>query len=538
MGMEEIFITYANSNGEEAKRVEGEAIRHDYRSYLMDESKLEGHANVLYFPKTELQISNFLKEMDCKKVPVTISGGRTGIVGGAVPFGGAVMILEGMNRITGLRKEGDAWMVRVQPGITLREFREAVEGGKIKNYLDKSFNDWKALEEFLMEYRDYFYPPDPTEETATIGGTVATDASGARSYKYGSTRRYVKKLRIVLADGSVLAIERGVYRTDHKFKIYGGGAGSYKRELTIADLNIKGVKNVAGYFLERGMDLIDLFIGSEGTLGVISEVGLQLERRPGKFASLLAFLSSEEEALSFSSRLSQYQNIVSIEFFDNRSLLLLRKDEDFPKNISVSTSTTAILTDFYYTDDGELEEMAEKLQEDLEQYGLGSGNACLGVNEREVEILHSMRHKLPQKINEELSRRKRSIPDLHKMGTDTAVPRGRVVNLLRSYRRLLLESNLEHLIFGHIGEGHVHVNLLPRDVRELSQAKGVVLELARMAVKLGGSISGEHGIGKIKRDFLKVMYGESQIKLMQRIKKALDPHLILCPGNIFSIDDL
>ncbi|MEM2961923.1 MAG: FAD-binding oxidoreductase [Candidatus Bathyarchaeia archaeon] len=537
MGMEEIFATVANYNGEEAKRVEGEMIKHAYRSYLMDESKLEGHASTLYFPKTELQISDFLKEMDRKGIPVTISGGRTGIVGGAVPFGGAVIILEGMNRITGLRKEDDFWAVRVQPGITLKEFREAVEDGKIKNYLDKSFNDWKALEEFLTEYRYYFYPPDPTEETATIGGTVATDASGARSYKYGSTRRYVRKLRIVLADGSVLAIERGVYRADHKFKIYGAGAGGYKRELTIAGLNIKGVKNVAGYFLEEGMDFIDLFIGSEGTLGVISEVELQLKRRPGKFASLLAFLNSEENALLFSSRLSQYQNIVSIEFFDNRSLLLLRKDENFPRNISVSPSTAAILTDFHYRNEEELEEMVERFGEDLEQYNLDLENTCLGVDKNEVERLHSIRRKLPQKINEEFARRKLEIPSLHKIGTDTAVPRSNIVHLLKSYRSLLLRSNLEHLIFGHIGEGHVHVNILPKKVNELNLARRVALELAKIAVMMNGSVSGEHGIGKLKRNLLKVMYDESQIRIMREIKKTMDPNLILSPGNIFPTDE-
>ncbi|MEM2122354.1 MAG: FAD-binding oxidoreductase [Candidatus Bathyarchaeia archaeon] len=535
--MDEIFGGAANSGDEMAERIEGEAIKHSHRSYLMDESKLEGHANILYFPKTELHISDFLKEMDRKGIPVTISGGRTGLVGGAVPFGGAVIILERMNRITGLRKEGDAWMVRIQPGITLKEFREAVENGKIENYLEKSFKDWKALEDYLIEYRNYFYPPDPTEETATIGGTVATDASGARSYRYGSTRKYVEKLRIVLADGSILDIKRGIYRSNHQFRIYGRGAEGRKRELTIADLNIKGVKNAAGYFLEKGMDLIDLFIGSEGTLGVISEVELRLERRPGRFASLLAFLNSEEDALSFSLNLSRHQNIISIEFFDNHSLLLIREDEDFPRNIPLSPSTAAILTDFYYRNDEELEEIGERFGEDLEQYNLDLENTCLGVDKNEVERLRSIRHNLPQKINEEFARRKLKIPSLHKIGTDTAVPRSNIVHLLKSYRSLLLRSNLEHLIFGHIGEGHVHVNILPKKVNELNLARRIALELAKIAVMMNGSVSGEHGIGKLKRNLLKVMYDESQIRIMRDIKKTMDTNLILSPGNIFPTNE-
>ncbi|MGC8850091.1 MAG: FAD-binding oxidoreductase, partial [Candidatus Bathyarchaeia archaeon] len=311
MNMKKIFTTTPVGSNDEADRVEGEAIIHNYYRYLMDESKLEGTANILYFPKNELHIANFLEEMNVKRIPVTISGGRTGIVGGAVPSGGAILTLEKMNRITGLRKEEDVWIIRVQPGMTLKEFRDAIEDGKIENYLSKSFSDWKVLKIFLTEYRDYFYPPDPTEETATIGGTVATDASGARSYKYGSTRKYVKRLRIVLADGSVLDVERGIYRFNPLIDLKLITGDHYNKELNIEDLRIKGVKNVAGYFIEKGMDLIDLFIGSEGTLGVISEVELQLERRPGKFASLLTFLHSEEDAISFSLHLSRHDNIIS-----------------------------------------------------------------------------------------------------------------------------------------------------------------------------------------------------------------------------------
>jgi len=535
--MDKIFAATAGPNdGDEAYRIEGETIKHIYRNYLMDESRLEGDASILYFPKTEVHIATFLEEMNSKGIPVTISGGRTGIVGGAVPFGGAVLTLEKMKGITGLRKERDAWRVRVQPGLTLREFRDAVENGCIGKYLDESFSDWKELESFLMEYGDYFYPPDPTEETATIGGTVSTDASGARSYRYGSTRRYVRRLRIVLADGTVLDVERGAYRIDHKFMICRAGGGTI-RELTVADINVKGVKNVAGYFLEKGMDLIDLFIGSEGTLGVISEVELQLERRPGRIASLLAFLNSEDHALSFSSDLSGYSNIISIEFFDNRALLYLREDEDFPRNIPIDASTTAVLTDFFYRSDDELVEIGESFERDLERYSLDLENTCLGVDRGEVERIHSIRRKLPQKINEEFARRKVGIPNLHKIGTDTAVPRDKIAELFKSYRSLLLRSNLEHLIFGHIGEGHIHVNILPRNVEEVDLAKSTALELARIAVEQGGSVSGEHGIGKLKRELLKMMYNSSQIRVMQEIKKAMDPNLILSPGNIFPSEE-
>lgn len=535
--MKKIFTTTPVGSNDEADRVEGEAIKHNYYNYLIDESKLEGDANILYFPKNELHIANFLEEMNAKRIPVTISGGRTGIVGGAVPSGGAILTLEKMNKITGLRREGNVWIVRVQSGMTLKEFRDAVENGKIENYLSKSFHDWKALKRFLAEYRDYFYPPDPTEETATLGGTVATDASGSRSYMYGSTRPYVKRLRIILADGNVLDIKRGAHRVNNnRLKIY--GTQGQERELTIADVNIKGVKNVAGYFMEEGMDFIDLFIGSEGTLGVISEVELLLKRRPGEFASLLIFFNSEDSALSFASNLDRYPNIVSIEFFDNSSLLLLREEDDFPKNITIDTSTTAMLIDFFYRSDEELEKLGSKIEEGLKPYRLGLEDTYIGIGRGEISKLHFIRHRLPQKVNEEIAERKKKIPELHKIGTDTAVPRSRIIDLLRFYRGLLLKNGLEHLIFGHLGEGHIHVNILPRDVDELDLAKSIALELAEMAVKLNGSISGEHGIGKLKRDLMEVMYNESQIEAMLKIKKTLDPNFMLCPENLFPTDYL
>lgn len=172
----------------EPLRAESEAlIRTRYESYLSDESGLgPGNASILFLPNNELQMAQFLKEMNEKKIPVTVSGGRTGIVGGAVPEGGALLSLDRMNQIVGLRLDDQSqeWRMTVQPGLELRDLQERIA---TRNFEAANDVDWKDLPRFLSDRNPYFYPPDPTEESASIGGTVATDASGARTYFYGRT---------------------------------------------------------------------------------------------------------------------------------------------------------------------------------------------------------------------------------------------------------------------------------------------------------------------------------------------------------------
>src|SRR5688572_7073903 len=159
----------------------------DLQNYLTDASNMPGgHAEKLFVPETEDEIAEILREANERRIPVTISGARTGTVGGAVPFGGYVISLERLNRIKSIEKT--SMRAVVEPGVILADFQKAV--------------DAKGL----------FYPPDPTEWSCQIGGTVATNASGARSFKYGATRQYVERLRVVLADGDVLPLTRGENR--------------------------------------------------------------------------------------------------------------------------------------------------------------------------------------------------------------------------------------------------------------------------------------------------------------------------------------
>lgn len=182
----------ANASGGDPVRVDSEAaVRARFESYLRDESSFgPGRALTAFFPTTEKQVSDFLREMNFRKIPVTISGARTGIVGGAVPIGGALMSLERMNKVAGIKWNDKAreWTMIAQPGIRLSELQDRIAKKDLaSDQANLSDTNWKDLPRFMNDLHRYFYAPDPTEESASLGGTVATDASGARTYFYGRT---------------------------------------------------------------------------------------------------------------------------------------------------------------------------------------------------------------------------------------------------------------------------------------------------------------------------------------------------------------
>ncbi|MCO5333554.1 MAG: FAD-binding oxidoreductase [Pyrinomonadaceae bacterium] len=222
----------------------------DIENYLTDASNMRGgYAEQIFIPASEDEIRRYLREANDNAVPVTVSGARTGTVGGAIPFGGAVLSIERLNRIVDIN--ADTLRAVVRSGVILADLQKAVEA--------------KGL----------FYPPDPTEWSCQIGGTIATNASGARSFKYGATREFVERIRIVLADGDVLDLRRGeIVGSGESLTVHTESGRSIEFALpTYEPPNVR--KNVSGLFNSRPFDAIDLFIGSEGMLGVIVEAELR-----------------------------------------------------------------------------------------------------------------------------------------------------------------------------------------------------------------------------------------------------------------------
>lgn len=463
-------------------------------SYFEDHSGLRGGtADLVCFPERDDDVAAFLRESSEKKRPVTIAGAGTGVTGGRVPFGGAVLSLELMNRIIDVRSNADGTGTAVvDPGVAIQALKAAAD------------------EQGLM------YAPDPTEPTAWIGGNVATNASGSRGYKYGPTRRYVQALRVVLSTGKILNIRRGQFTADN-YVIHHPAF-----TLQAPRYRLPNIKNAAGYYAAPDMDLIDLFIGQEGTIGVITriEVGLLPARRD--ILAGIAFFHEERSSWGFVQAARHAVDALSFEYFDRFSLDLLRGDYPnipaaaraaiyFEQEVSPETTDAAV----------------EQWHRLLTAAGARMDEVWFSAHPGEQKLFREFRHALPEKVNEIVKR-----TGLPKVGTDIAVPAACFEPMMNAYRTAFESSGMQHLIFGHIGECHLHANILPSTEEQYVRSRVLYQRLAAAAVELGGTVSAEHGVGKLKHPFLEAMIGRDGMREIARVKAALDPACILGRNNI------
>ncbi len=523
---------------EELKSVKGEMIiSASYPSYLVDESKISGgHAEWLFFPNNEEEISSFVKKMKEEEQMITVSAARTGIVGSAVPFGGAVLSLERMDHVIGLGfdEEEERWFLRVEPAISLNEINDIVKLKKIEK--EKSIpQDKNWVEKFETE-PTYYYPVDPTEMTASIGGTIGANASGARSFKYGATRNWIKKLRVILGTGEVLSIPRGKYRAvDGKFIIQTAGE---KYLIRIPTYMMPKAKNAAGIWAEPNMDLIDLFIGSEGIFGVITEADIWLKEYIAPMSNIV-FFKDENDAIDFVEKLRSSESFKPefIEFFDDKALTLLRnKQVEDPKFVNIPKIREDVLAAISFNLDYSeetLEKCFDEISDMLIECNSSLDDTWCAYEEREIARFKHFRHAVPEIVNNIIAERKKQFSEIHKLGTDMSVEDKYLKEMMNFYRTKLKEAGLEYVEWGHIGDNHVHVNILPRNMEDLKLGKELYKKFAKKAVEFGGSISAEHGIGKIKHEYLKIMYGEEGVQEMRIVKFAIDPDCVFNCGNIF-----
>lgn len=517
--------------------VEGkETISRDYSAYLQDESRLAGgQAEALFFPRTEGELAAAIRTCAATGCSATFSAARTGISGGAVPPGGALISLERMHGILGIGYDPQekAWYLSCLPGTSLTEINDLLLQGKMTGLQDL---EGQALERFQQERPRLYYPVDPTETNASLGGTVATNASGARSFRYGPTRNWVRRLRVVLANGMLLNIQRGQCRAAPTGFVI--RCGERHLHLPLPGYRMPEVKNAAGFFSRDGMDLIDLFIGSEGLLGVFSLVEIRLTERPRDF-SILLFFATAGEAFRFVAAARSDPDLKPefLEYIDAHGLDLLRRTQsEDPLPLGVpplpGQARAAVFCNLSLNDSS-LEQGIRRLQPLLETNGGSMEHSWGALESREQERLRLLRHALPETVNSIISRRQAQFPGLHKLGTDLAVGNEDFLELEAFCRTSLEQAGLEYVAFGHIGDNHLHFNILPRNEQELEQARDLYRTLADKALSLSGTISAEHGIGKLKRDYLPAMYGEAGIAGMRRVKQVLDPGGLFNPGNMF-----
>ncbi|HEY3823123.1 MAG TPA: FAD-binding oxidoreductase [Bryobacteraceae bacterium] len=437
--------------------------------YLTDASGYRGAAERIFLPESEAETAQILREAKALKKPVTIAGAGTGLTGGRVPHTGWLVCLERLRRV-----EVHEGYAICGAGALLRAVQAAGPS--------------------------QFYAPDPTETGASVGGSIATNASGSRSFLYGSTRRHVRGLRVLRADGETLTLRRGE-----------------KPPFEVPVLPASGAKkNTAGYYLREDIDYMDLFIGSEGTLGVVMEAELALLPAPASLFTGVVFFKADDEALAAVDQWRPTPSLRMLEYLDRGSLDLLR-----PRFAEIPAEARACV-------------LIEREGEGEDWLGDFAGLELLdkswfATSAADRERFRRFRHALPEAVNDLVRRR-----NLTKMGSDFAVPVVCNREMLDIYRHALdREFPGQYVIFGHIGDAHLHVNVLPANDDEWTRASGLMTEFARQAVRLGGTVSAEHGLGKRKRHLLGIQYTPSEIEKMKDVKRRLDPDWLLGPGTLF-----
>jgi len=356
--------------------------------------------------------------------------------------------------------------------------------------------------------RGQVYAPDPTENSSSIGGNIAANASGSRSFRHGDTRRHVRALRVVLMDGTVLSLRRGK-----------------AAPFDVPAIPMPGTtKHSAGYWLKPGMDYLDLFIGSEGTLGIVTEAELQLLPTPEHLLTGVIFFTGDEAALGAVEAWRGIGKLQMLEYIDAPSLDLLRsRFEDIPRE---ARAALLIEQELDREDSDDIDAWADRLMET----GALDEASWFAATGADRERFREFRHALPELVNDTVRRN-----GYLKQNSDYAVPIEKNGEMLRIYRqRLEAELPGRYVIFGHIGDAHVHINILPASQDEFERGKALMVDLAKEAVRLGGTVGAEHGLGKRKRHLLELQYTPAEMEAMREVKRRFDPQWLLGRDTLFA----
>jgi len=501
----------------------------EFHDYLHDETKTVGHADSISFPATEEEIRDLLAYHSAKGEKVTVQGNRTGLTVACVPSGGHVLSLDRMDKVLGMRIEDGRVFLRVQPGISLGVLRQMIASGEFKTALwdEESLSAYKAFKKMPKQY----FPPDPTETSASLGGMAACNSSGAKTYRYGATRPYIEGLRIALSDGDLISIRRGeVFADGRDFTLVTEGGREIKGRLP--GYEMPRCKNASGYYAADNMDMLDLFVGSDGTLGVMTELELRLIPAPKEVWGINCFFVKEDNALSFVERLRAEINLAAMEYFDCNALDILRAYDDGGCPVPEGFECM-IYVEIHAEDASAARAEIAAVGRAMDELGESSANTWAARSLPDRERLLTLRHKVPESVNALIAQRKRADKAIAKVGSDMAVPDKHLRDVFALYRRSLEEKGFQFAIWGHIGNNHVHVNVLPRAAADMAAGKAMFMDWAKEVVAMGGTVSAEHGTGKNKAAFLPILYGEKGVREMAAVKRRFDPGCILGAGNLF-----
>jgi D-lactate dehydrogenase (cytochrome) len=482
-------------------------------AFLSDAAHVPGgHGAGVVFPENESDTAAVVGLAE-RVLPV---GAQSSLTGGATPRGEIVLSTRAMTAT-----QIAVSSVRVGAGVAL-----------------------SSLQQELARHHLY-YPPVPTFEGAFCGGTIATNAAGAATFKYGSTRDWVTAITVVLANGEVLDLERGqvLASADHAVAIDASRGETIRVPLPHYEMpNV--AKLSAGYFARRGMDLVDLFIGSEGTLGVVTAATLKVVPLPRRSIVLIR-CGDEAQAIGVSGALRREAHqawqrngpldVAAIEYIDTRSLRLLSDDVFARAGVGRPSDDEVVLLVQIETPNDESAAL-QRLDEILVSGGVTEEVViALPGDQRGAQRLFELRESVPATVNALIGARKARQPELHKTAGDMIVPFDRVADSLALYRRAFDSRGLEHAIWGHVSDGNLHPNVLPQSLDDLRNGELAILEIGRGVIAMGGAPLAEHGVGRslLKQRLLREMYGDQGIDEMRAVKRALDPDWKLSPGVLF-----
>ena len=495
-----------------------------------------GHAPAVAYPRSEGEVAALVRDTH----PVLPVGAQSSLTGGATPMGETVVATDHLDRVIAVSRSE----ITVQAGVPLYVLqRELAPHGA-------------------------FYPPVPTYDGAMAGGVIATNAAGAATFKYGSTREWVRGITVVLADGSVLDLERG-QTTAHSDGYFELVHGNRTTRVPVPSYRMPDVaKRSAGYFASPGMDLIDLFIGSEGTLGIVTEARFVVIPRRPNLCLVWILASDERRALDLVATLRREAqttwrtrdprgiDLAGVEHLDRRSLEILREDgADRTHEVPLpADATVALLAQIELPDDavpsnedayrqianalsaGAPDTPLVRLCRLLAQAELlDCTEIALPPNRRRQAQLLAIREAVPEAVNRRIGAAQQVSPTIQKTAADMIVRFEQFEDSLQLFRDTFERRGLDYAIWGHISDGNVHHNVIPRSPADVEQGQAAILDCGRAIIRQGGCPLAEHGVGRnrVKQALLRELYGTTGIEQMRRVKRALDPRWGLFPGVLF-----
>ena len=442
------------------------------KAYEADASGLHLIPELVARPESTDEVVELMRRATADRTAVTCAGAQTSTTGASITDSGILLSLRSLAGVSDV--DVKARTMTVGPGALVGDIKRAAAAAGL------------------------LFAPDPTsEDESTIGGAIACNASGARTFKYGATRQHVQALKVIMASGDL-------------------------REFRRSSLE----KNTVGYAFAH--DPIDWFIGSEGTLGVIVEAELSLLPLPPRVVGLAVFFGTEQEALEFvvAARESQAVAPRCIEYFDEQAIEIARSDASGAVIPSDSATMIYVEEETSGDMDSSLEKWGELIESVASQF-----EPIVFDGEARLREARRMRHSIPSTMNERGGRHHHA--GGRKVSTDWAVPYRKLSEAIRTARSIAGEHNIpQPVIYGHAGNGHPHQNFVARDKSELATIEAAVEKTLRHVIALGGTVAAEHGIGKIKRRWLPLQMNTLQIAMMGAVKRELDPHGLLAPGNI------